>query len=318
MRNAILFVVFLILAVFSAYGQNIKSGFRIVGYYSLSAAMNANLDSFPFDKLTHINLFFLNPDSTGNFRQDLASLAPFIRAAHKNNIKVLPSIAGGGRHEYYHYLLREKRKKLVEDLTAIVVEHNFDGLDVDLEGADIDENYEAFVVELAASLKPQNKILTAAIAVFYKDQFSDKALAQYDFMNVMSYDHTGPWAPSKPGPHSTYDHAVADLAYFINERKIPGSKLTLGVGFYGYGFGPEISSAPVSMSYRELLRLYPNAHGSDEQLLSSGATFYYNGMETIRKKNILAKKLASGIMIWQLMGDATGDKSLLSAINSMH
>ncbi len=181
-----------------------KSAFRVVGYYSLTSAMTADPATVSFDKLTHINLYFLNPDTLGNFNQDFSALVPFINAAHANQVKVLPSIAGGGKHDYYHALLKDdKRNTLINDLLSIVMKYDFDGIDVDLEGSDIDENYENCAVGLAKAFKPHNKLVTSAIAVFYKDALSDKALAQYDFVNVMSYDHTGPWTPSKPGPHST-------------------------------------------------------------------------------------------------------------------
>jgi hypothetical protein len=38
----------------------------IVGYYGINAAME-NPESNAFKRLTHINLWFLNPDSSGNF-----------------------------------------------------------------------------------------------------------------------------------------------------------------------------------------------------------------------------------------------------------
>ena len=44
---------------------------------------------------------------------------------------------------------------------------------------------------------------------------------------------------------------------------------------------------------------------------------YYNGIPTIKRKTLLAKKEASGIMIWQLSGDARGAKSLLNVINEV-
>ena len=127
------------------------------------------------------------------------------------------------------------RAKLINNLLSIVLKYDLDGIDVDIEGSDIDENYDNFAIELAAALHQHNKLITAAIAVFYKGDFTDKALAQYDFVSVMSYDHTGSWAPEKPGPHSTYAQAVEDLAYFKIERGIPKEKLTLGVPFTGMG-----------------------------------------------------------------------------------
>ena len=66
-----------------------------MGYYSLRSALTADLKKVPFKKITHINLWFLNPDTLGNFTQDFSALAPFIKAAHRKKVKVLFSIAGG-------------------------------------------------------------------------------------------------------------------------------------------------------------------------------------------------------------------------------
>ncbi len=308
----------LLLVAVQGVAQKGKSRFKVVGYYSIRAAMTADLSTVPFALLTHINLSFLNPDTLGNFTVDLTPLAPFIKAAHANNVKVLPSIAGGGKHSYYHALLKDSnRTKFVNDLVQIAVTNDFDGIDVDIEGSDIDANYENFAVDLSRALKAKKKITTSAIAVFYKNVLSDRALAQYDFVNVMSYDHTGPWTPSIPGPHSTYEHAVADLDYFGIERKIPKDKLVLGVGFYGYGFGPDSTSIASSMNFGQILTTFPGAENVDQWSMPGGATMYYNGIPTIKKKTQLAKEKASGIMIWQVLGDAPGEKSLLKLINDV-
>ncbi|MEP6595141.1 MAG: glycosyl hydrolase family 18 protein [Ginsengibacter sp.] len=311
-------VIILLLSCLKSQEPNDKSQFKIVGYYSLQSAMTDDLINVPFDKLTHINLWFLNPDSTGNFTQDFASLEPFINAAHAKNVKVLASIGGGSSHPYYHSLLKEdKRPMLINNLISIVTTHNMDGIDVDLEGSDIDENYENFVIDLAAALRSRNKMITAAIAVYYKDALSDKALAQYDFVNVMSYDRTGPWSPDKPGPHSTYANAVEDLEYFGTVRSIPKEKMVLGVPFYGYGYGPELTSPAISMDYGQILAEFPDAEFADEFKMPGGKILYYNGLPTIKQKTAFAKEKASGIMIWQLQGDAHGEHSLLQAINEV-
>src|SRR5689334_12804561 len=95
MKLCLLLIAGLLLNNRSAFAQKDKSAFKVVGYYSLRSAMAADLGTVPFDKLTHINLSFLNPDTLGNFTMDLSPLAGFIKAAHENNVKVLPSIAGG-------------------------------------------------------------------------------------------------------------------------------------------------------------------------------------------------------------------------------
>jgi len=291
--------------------------FRVVGYYSLDAA-GSDVKKAMFKRLTHVNLWFLNPASLGNFTRDLSAITPFIKAAHRKNVKVLFSIGGGSKQPQYQYLLQDdKRPKLVKNLLAEVLRYNVDGVDVDLEGSNIDENYEKFVVELASLLKSHNKMITAAIAVYYKDQLTDNALAQYDFVNVMSYDRTGPWRPENPGPHSTYAHAVEDLEYFGSVRKIPKEKMTLGVPFYGYGYGPELTDPAISMDFGKIVSSFPGSESADEWTMPDGKIIYYNGIPTVKQKTSLAKEKASGVMIWQVLGDAKGSKSLLKIISSI-
>ena len=316
MKKFLLFFLFGCLGRLDSFGQQ-PAHFRIVGYYYLQAAMTADTAKFPWDELTHINLAFLNPDADGHLSQDLSQLASFVQAAHHHRVAVLVSIAGGSPHPYYHAILKDQQRDLfINQLLDLVLKNDLDGIDVDIEGDDLDGNYGRFVRGLVKAFHPHHKLVTAAIATFYKNKLTDDALAQFDFMNVMSYDHTGPWTPSKPGPHSTYEQAISDLDYFRLERKIPKEKLVLGVGFYGYGFGPELSSPAMDMSYADIVAKYPNAKDSDQVTLPAGYTMYYNGMPTIKKKVLLAKQHASGIMIWQLLGDAPGDQSLLKLIHA--
>jgi len=315
MKLKILLIISLLgLSNLQVKGQVSPSTFKVVGYYSLNAAMKERKSS-TFKKLTHINLWFLNPDSLGNFTRDLSALETFVTRAHRKNVKVLFSIGGGSKHPQYHYLLKDdKRAMFINNLVSEVLKYNLDGIDVDLEGSDIDEYYEKFVVELAHALRSHHKMITAAIAVYYKDQLTDGALTEYDFVNIMSYDRTGPWRPEKPGPHSTYANAVEDLDYFGSIRKIPKEKMTLGVPFYGYGFGPELTSKAISMNFGEIVSTFPGAETVDQWTMPDGKILYYNGIPTMKQKTTLAKEKASGIMIWQVLGDARGSKSLLNTI----
>lgn len=310
----------LTLALLCAIGQtkNKKSDFKVVGYYSLRSAMTVDLKAVPFDRLTHINLWFLNPSDTlmGDFSQDYTALIPFVKAAHAKNVKVLASIAGGSRHTYYEALLKDdKRARFIQNLLLVTLKYDLDGIDVDIEGADIDANYENFVMGLARTLRSQKKMITSALTFGTRAKLTDVALAQYDIINIMSYDQTGPWRPERQGPHSTYERAVSDLEYFAVERKVPREKLTLGVPFYGYGFGPETSSKASSMNFNQIITSFPGAEQVDQWTMPDGAIMYYNGIPTIKKKTELAKEKASGIMIWQVLGDAPGDNSLLKVIN---
>lgn len=313
-KTTFLIILMFSFPVFQVSAHQTDSDFKVVGYFSLRSAMN-DFGKFPFKSLTHVNLFFLNPDTLGNFNQDLSTLEHFINKAHKNNVKVLFSIAGGGDHPYYHKLLLDGyRSRFIQNLLSQVLRYNFDGIDVDLEGRDIDENYEVFVTELARELRLHQKLITSAIAVYYKEDLPDNALAQYDFVNIMCYDRTGPWRPEVPGQHSSYNDAVEDLNYFGAERNIPPEKMVLGIPFYGYGFGPEITSPVKSMNYNKIVSEFPGSESVDQWKMDDGKIIYYNGIPTIRRKTQLATEKASGIMIWQLEGDARGSKSLLKVI----
>ncbi len=129
----------------------------------------------------------------------------------------------------------------------------------------------------------------------------------------MSYDRTGPWKPNSPGDPSPYTMAVEDLDYWHNVRSLPKEKLVLGLPFYGYGFGA-LDSPVVSMNYKEIISLYPDNELTDTLRLQGNVLLYYNNIPTIKKKTKLAMKKAGGVMIWQLLGDTTGDNSLLNTI----
>ena len=288
------------------------SQFRVIGYVPLGKTI-PDFSKIAFDRITHLNIAFVNPDSTGTitFREGFDSL---IKKAHEYNIKVLASVGGGSFNPYYSSLLADSnRKTFTAQLVKLMIDHNLDGLDIDIENDNLDKNYEPFILGLAAML-PKHKLLTAALATWNAHLISNAALKKFDFISVMSYDQTGPWRPNQPGPHSTYIKAVEDLSYWRKTRKMPKRKLNLGVPFYGYCFGTQYSQ---SMSYRDILANFPGANDHDQIIPETGGVIHYNGLPTIKQKTALALKNAGGIMIWQLLSDAEGDDSLLAAINAM-
>ncbi|MGY4537111.1 chitinase [Mucilaginibacter sp. UYNi724] len=290
------------------------ASFRVVGYLREYNVVDGRAIQFDFSKITHLNIAFINPDDKGAF-STLSGLKELVTAAHAKNVKVLASIGGGLAPEYYSTLIADKgsRAKLVGSLASLTDQYNLDGIDVDLEGHFVDANYETFVVELKALLKPKGKLLTTAIATVYATQYTNKALAQFDFINIMSYDKTGPWKPEKPGQHSPYAMAVDDLAYWGGTRGIAKEKLSLGLPFYGYGFG---SGVPEDMAFSDIIKKYPGSENKDEVTVPAGGTIYYNGLPTIKSKTTLALQKAGGVMVWQLLQDDAGTNSLLNTIDA--
>jgi len=75
-----------VFSILKAETRDSGTQFRIVAYYSMQSAMTKDFKDVPFDKLTHINLYFLNPDSSGNYDTRLSALIPFVNAAHDKNV----------------------------------------------------------------------------------------------------------------------------------------------------------------------------------------------------------------------------------------
>jgi len=289
------------------------SGFRVIGYMPAPDVESGAALIFDYSRINYLNIAFINPDNTGVFPAT-PGLNAVVTMAHKANVKVMISIGGGSAPAYYSDLIADsKRTDFINRLVDLTVADQADGIDVDLEGARIDNNYEAFVTGLSTALKLKGKLITAAIATGYQSQYTDAALSQFDFLNVISYDKTGPWNPANPGQHAPYDMAVSDLDYWTNTRGIAKEKLSLGVPFYGYGFG---TGAPSDISFHDLIDQYPGAENTDQVTVTGGGIIYYNGIPTIKKKTQLAVKSAGGVMIWELSQDATGNKSLLSTIDA--
>jgi GH18 family chitinase len=295
--------------------------FKVVGYVFARTNILSEVKKVNLDKITHLNLAFINPDPEGNFKE-IPALDTVMQLAHSKNVKVLMSCGGGSSHAYYARLLTsEYRKKLVTNFIEFVDKYNLDGIDVDLEGNDIDSNYQSFVVDLRKPLAKRDKLLTAAVAWWTRAKITDKALMQFDFINVMAYDKTGPWKPEKPGQHSPVSFAQDHLAYWHNERGVKKQKLILGVPFYGFGFGslPSKDKAFREMYWNTIQQNYPDRKNDDEIVLpDSSGTVYYNGMKTIKEKTILAVKECGGIMIWQLLHDSNNENSLLDVINNTY
>ena len=288
--------------------------FRVIGYLRLQNILDAEANQIDYSKVTHINVAFINPDSTGNFAL-IPGLKVFVDRIHQQHIKILASIGGGLAPTYYSNLLTDaNREAFTQKLAELTGLYGLDGIDVDLEGERIDANYENFIMALSDALKSKDKLLTAAVATVYKARYTDKALARFDFINIMSYDKTGPWRPEKPGPHAPYSMAVEDMNYWATEKGIAKERLNLGIPFYGYGFGP---NAPAEMSFRGIISKYSGAEKTDSVSFTGGGTLYYNGIPTIKNKTTLALQQAGGIMIWQLLQDAPGTNSLLNAVNSV-
>lgn len=301
----------LIFSLHHAWGQS----FKVVGY--LPHYRFSWIDDIEFERLTHVNISFANPDAAGNLSCEGANIDPAVAKAHQAGCEVFISLAGGyltpqWETNWNNLTLPANRPAFIQKIIQYVEDHDLDGVDVDLEWQYVESWYSPFVLDLKAALEPLGIPLTVALPGSYRyPQISDPALEAYDWVNMMIYDLTGPWDPSNPGQHSPYGWAQDCVEYWLNQG-VPAEKLTLGVPFYGYDF----ADSPVSsFTYRGIV----NENSANAYLDQSGLKFW-NGIPTIKAKTQLALDEVAGIMIWEIGADAFGANaqySLLRAIDEV-
>ena len=292
---------------------------KVVAYVPNWVDLKALAPAIDYPKLTHINIAFENPtndagDLSFNAQDDL-----LIAAAHEHHVKVLVSIGGGAasgdkklQARYFALTSAQKRAAFAAKLAAYVKSHHFDGLDVDIEGPSINEDYGAFVHELAGAFQADGLLLTAALSKGYGgNKVPDSVFHDFAFVNIMAYDGVGPWNPKAPGQHSSFEFARQNTEYWLG-RGLPREKAVLGLPFYGYGFGDAYRKG--DYGYSKILDSYPGAEKSDQV----GSTIWYNGIPTIKAKTEYARReKLGGVMIWSLDYDVKGERSLLTAIHEV-
>jgi chitinase len=190
------------------------------------------------------------------------------------------------------------RARFVKSVIALLQLHDIDGVDLDWEfpnGIESGKNFTLLVKQLAKALKKHDKFFSIAVPALgeHARYFDVKALSKADFVNVMAYD-------SGRTHHSDIAFAKESLAYW-DKRKLPRSKVNLGIPFY---------SRPNPQSYADLVK----SDSANAQRDDNGET-YWNGIPTVQAKTQLALGRVGGILVWELGQDATGNLSLGRAID---
>ena len=306
-------------------------GKKIVGYFPARYAVSADYDAgTPY--LTHLLLWFYNPDEEYNFYCDEAQeheVMQLIKKAKRDNCKVFLSIAGGAVHagsEYadrYRYLVSpENHDFFAQKLVELAKHYNADGIDLDLEGSMILPGFSEFIV-LAKEKLSQNKIeLSGAFNIYGGKKLTDEAVHAFDFINIMAYNESGLFE-KKLRNHSSYFHAQKHLKYWTDTRNVVTEKVVLGVPFYGWY--NEFDLAGELLEKRSISFSYVNKHFhnlSEKDNLVEIETdtrrivFTFNGVDLIAQKTQLSKNYG-GIMIWHIAQDSDDLKLLRTVADNL-
>ena len=135
-RMPLKWILILVLGVFNLSMAQKK----VIAYIPNWVDLNAFSSSVQYSKLTHINIAFENPDANGYLSFNSGSNT-IINAAHAQNVKVFVSLGGGSvseggaiRDNYFNLIKAANRTAFIQKIYDYVVAHNFDGVDMDLEG----------------------------------------------------------------------------------------------------------------------------------------------------------------------------------------
>jgi GH18 family chitinase len=168
-------------------------------------------------------------------------------------VKVLISIGGAHSAESFREIVSKPAAldAFARRVATIVSENGYDGIDVDWEPTDSEEDRRGLVALVRALRGAARGALLSAAAPatdWYGRWWDAETLrGALDFLNVMTYDFHGPWsghaghnAPLHGAPDDEEDgahHSVeAGMAYWSATRKWPIERLNVGIPCYGRGF----------------------------------------------------------------------------------
>ena len=301
-------------------------GFYVVGYFPSYRSLS-DVPDIKFKMCNVVNYAFFSVNGNRELTINNPSLVPqLVSKAKTNNARVFMSIndgSGDGKTNFKNMAATASgRNHFIKNVMARVRQYGFDGVDVDWEfpntGDGSDVTFTALMKELSDSLHRDAKYyLTAAItagkyAGGIRDAIKNELFSYVDFFNIMAYDDFSTTTPFRH--HSDLTLANTCLNYWINTRGMPKAKAVLG--FPGYGRPSGITQSGTVLAYHDILTKGGSSQ-TDSAVVSNGNfvnyTIYYNGQPTVKKKAILAKQIANGVMLWEKWHDAHDGNSLLKA-----
>jgi GH18 family chitinase len=298
-------------------------GFYVVGYLP-SYRDPATIPDVKFRMCNVINYAFASVTSAGGLTiSDPARLIVVANKAKANSAKIMLSISGA--HADFKNMAANAagRTNFVKLLMNAVRQYSLNGVDMDWEyptttdGTDV--TYTALMKELSDSCHRGSRYyLTAAItpgkyAGGARDAIRSELFPYVDWFNIMAYDDFSTTTPYRH--HSDFTLAQTALNYWINTRGMPASKAVLGLPAYGRPSG--ITQTGTVLTYSGILG-QGGSPLSDSATVTAGSftnyKIYYNGQPTIKKKAMLAKTMANGVMLWEKGQDTHDNNSLLKAV----
>lgn len=209
---------------------------------------------------------------------------------------------------------REECKVIAKNIAKFVLEAGYDGIDIDWEYPDTDDDWKHhtyLVADLRDELAGSGLSISIAASVNYKRPWHD-VTDQLDFICTMSYDLQGTM-------HAPMSIIQSDVATCVNTLKMPRVRIVAGLPFYTNRY----NSLAVQYGWGSVVSEYPNLSPAVNQVqLAADASNWhsFNGANLIKQKCKWVKDNGyGGVMIWAYDTDVnlTNKMSLGKAMYSI-
>ena len=227
----------------------------------------------------------------------------------------------------------DRRRRFIDDLLTLVRDMGYDGVDLDweeLRPADRDA-FSALVEDLSDALHAEGRLLSIAVMPKTSEpgEWDNQKYADWgrlgkavDEFKIMTYSYSGPWGD--PGPQAPT--AWVDRVLAFAERKVPASKVLMGVPFYGFDWhGGSVATvsahrgASLAQTHDATVLRDPSSQEATMTFTDGGETHtvYFQDEEAVAAK--LAALRAdhpdvAGISVWVMGQEASGFWPLITRI----
>ena len=264
-----------------------------------------------------------------------AESAAVLVPAHRAHRKVLISVGGWLTSVHFRAAYSDAhRAAFVHNLVQIVRSRGYDGLDIDMEPLEAADapGYAVFIRQLRAQMTAANPTLLLTAATAAQPELFARLSSEFDQINLMTYDLSGPWTGFKTWHNSALygDGATAmnpgqpfPSASGMIERfaaaGVPKSKLGIGEAFYGCVWtgadGPGQSITGVTMNgsvpYAAIMDTYFQPGRARWDALAQAPYLSIDGPEkqfvSYDNEALCAEKVVyartqglGGVMLWEL------------------
>ena len=191
----------------------------------------------------------------------------------------------------------DTRRTLARNMATWAIERGYDGIDIDWEYPDTEEqwkNFGFFLADLREELSGSGISISIAASVTYKVP-TYWATDQLDFLMTMSYDDL------TPDNHASMRRFQGDAAKCVNDFHMPKQKVVVGLPFYTNQKG----TLTTQYGYSQVLSWYPNIKPNVNEIVSKNQDGSPGPVHTFNSPQLIAEKCKwvkqeqyGGVMIW--------------------